>query len=266
MTWVFVPLMPNADTAATRTPLRAGHGVSLSARRRPVLPSRFRGSARRRAASAERSRGRRPAAPWPGPGHRRRPARDRCWTSPSRAAARARVRSRRRSAASARSSVRSPSRVPVPCPSSMPDVLGRHTGLLRSPGRTAGSAHVPLGAVRPTVRPSELTQLARTSARIVPPVAHRRGPALQDEQSRSLGPDGAAGVRAVGPAVAVVGQARAAWRTRRSSPASPSRTPRRPAPGRSPPTAAPARPGGSADSADEHEVSTVTAGPARSSV
>ncbi|CKT93765.1 Uncharacterised protein [Mycobacterium tuberculosis] len=37
ITWLLVPLIPNADTAAVRHPSTARHGVSLSASRRPCF-------------------------------------------------------------------------------------------------------------------------------------------------------------------------------------------------------------------------------------
>jgi len=37
MTWALVPAIPNADVAATRCPLTAGHGVRVLARRKPCF-------------------------------------------------------------------------------------------------------------------------------------------------------------------------------------------------------------------------------------
>ena len=149
------------------------------------------------------------------------------------------VRWRRRSGPA--SAVRCGRRVglPVPWPSIMPTSSGRTPACVERP-RNSRACAVPLGAVSPTVRPSWLTPVARTSAedcarRAVPPtgVAARtfRRPRPRRCRWRARCRAGSGRRR----------KARAAWRIRRSSRASPSRTRRRPAPCRSRPTAPPAR-------------------------
>ncbi len=74
ITWVLVPLMPNADTAAIRAPFVAGHGCSFSASRRPWLSQsisplrsstcRVGGMVPRSAAMSTLARPSAPAAAW----------------------------------------------------------------------------------------------------------------------------------------------------------------------------------------------------------